>query len=1206
MMGFMVAENTRLDYQCLRQEGMRLLEALAGEAWTDFNEHDPGITILEQYCYALSELAYRCNFSIPDLLSSGGKKPAASLHSPATILSTRPVTLTDLRKLALDVEGVNNAWIEKVDLASPQVFFDRYGASTPLDPQKQLIVLKAGEGLEPVKLKGLYRVLLQPSPAADSAVIRAVSAKVGQKLHAHRPLGMDFVSVEVMEPHNIQVNASIEIGPFANADDILSAIQQKLATHIAPSVPVYTLAQRLAAGLPIEEIFDGPRLEHGFIDTGELLRRERKTALQVSDLVREIMDVKGVLLVKHLALNGKDWWLDVEAGKTPVFDRASSVLRLERQQIEVLACNANSPQAQASLALPKPKPEDLDMPAPVGRDRRVGRYYSAQHQFPAVYGLGEKGLPPGSDTQRQAQIKQLKAYLLFFDQLLANQFAQLAHVGDLLGFAENPQHTYFAHFIDDSSLGLDGVWREPDAEARRQRLECIVENPDSNDSASSIDWSRKNGFLDHLLARFAEHFTDYAQFQSPPNNAGLDPKQRLAQAKQAWLRQYPELSAARGTGYNIMPAEPLETYHCAGLELRLRHKLGLKSGEFYLVEHVLLRPVDADLGQQATPLLKDARCADPYSLQISLVFECKEQNDNFGRFVEQTVREETPAHLTVYVCWLNELNMALFGTAYHDWIVSLGSYSSISLQDKKDEQKKKDEQQNKDEQQKKEASFRLRDARDRLIDLLKIGRTYPLVDLPVEYTQMVAWGMSGTLTLSFSQPGVAYQLLDRDGKPLNPEVNATGNGSDLVLTTPKITNDIHFTVKAVKNSLALTLHRAIEIKVGLDKSLQAAIVGAAPLDPNATTPTPTDPRIVNYGASPQVQIEKSQAGVDYYLVCAKTGPAEIGDYELGDPKTTWKVISTRFVRGDSLAIMLQTQPMAEDTDIRILAIKTFDASEKQAEQRALLTITLPLKVRANPALAVTANLQGLDYAANAAAIIQGSQTSVSYQLFFRPIRDSEFVRDGTESSALLTINGITSLWVKKPSNPTTDAITALGVATAGNGGDLSLTVGGLKEDSLLVVVATKQHTTQSGKPAIPSSLQLAQAVAVLVKPEPAGTDYPLRLQAKTGAASTDGLNKEVVYSVLNGQPGVFYHFRLANSALDLGLPVYCHKDGKGIDELLVEVDFVVTGSLPSPLPEWDCPVDLTATATLSIRAVKAQTGLESVFERTVGVLLATT
>ena len=45
-----------MDYAFLRQEGIRWLEQLAGDQWTDFNTHDPGITILEQLCYALTDL----------------------------------------------------------------------------------------------------------------------------------------------------------------------------------------------------------------------------------------------------------------------------------------------------------------------------------------------------------------------------------------------------------------------------------------------------------------------------------------------------------------------------------------------------------------------------------------------------------------------------------------------------------------------------------------------------------------------------------------------------------------------------------------------------------------------------------------------------------------------------------------------------------------------------------------------------------------------------------------------------------------------------------------------------------------------------------------------------------------------------------------------------------------------------------------------
>jgi len=99
-----------MDYADLRREGLRLLERMAGGRWTDFNVHDPGITILEQLCYALSDLAYRADFEIPDLLADGGGDAYHSLHPPDEILTCRPVTLADLRRLVLDVAGVRNAW----------------------------------------------------------------------------------------------------------------------------------------------------------------------------------------------------------------------------------------------------------------------------------------------------------------------------------------------------------------------------------------------------------------------------------------------------------------------------------------------------------------------------------------------------------------------------------------------------------------------------------------------------------------------------------------------------------------------------------------------------------------------------------------------------------------------------------------------------------------------------------------------------------------------------------------------------------------------------------------------------------------------------------------------------------------------------------------------------------------------------------------
>ena len=94
-----------LDFEGLKKEGISLLQELCGKAWTDYNLHDPGVTILEQLCYELTELIYRTDFNIADYLT--GKEgqidfQKQALHSPQDIFSSHPITVNDYRKIAFD------------------------------------------------------------------------------------------------------------------------------------------------------------------------------------------------------------------------------------------------------------------------------------------------------------------------------------------------------------------------------------------------------------------------------------------------------------------------------------------------------------------------------------------------------------------------------------------------------------------------------------------------------------------------------------------------------------------------------------------------------------------------------------------------------------------------------------------------------------------------------------------------------------------------------------------------------------------------------------------------------------------------------------------------------------------------------------------------------------------------------------------------
>lgn len=87
-----------LDYETLRLEGIRLIQKLCGNVWTDFNPHDPGITILEQIVFALTDLGYKAGFGIESFLSSKDgtidyKKEA--LYTRDQVLRQYPVTSDD-------------------------------------------------------------------------------------------------------------------------------------------------------------------------------------------------------------------------------------------------------------------------------------------------------------------------------------------------------------------------------------------------------------------------------------------------------------------------------------------------------------------------------------------------------------------------------------------------------------------------------------------------------------------------------------------------------------------------------------------------------------------------------------------------------------------------------------------------------------------------------------------------------------------------------------------------------------------------------------------------------------------------------------------------------------------------------------------------------------------------------------------------------
>jgi len=569
-----------LDQQQLFALGLEHVRRLARRRWTDHNTHDPGITILELLCYALTDVGYRAAFPIEDLLASQGD-PAANAAAMAgqfftarQILPNRALTLLDYRKLLIDLEGVKNAWVFPVDLT---YFADTVKGTL----QRERSVLP---GIREVEIRGLYRVLLDYMDEVDTPEEReAVNARARRLLQENRNLCEDFVQVEGVAVQNFALCAELELAPEADTARVAAGILFAVERSIALPVHNYSLAEMLARGRTVEEIFDGPLLAHGFLDDEEVESAGLRTAIRLSDVISVLMDLDGVRAVRDIVINPEGttapladkWQVAVAPGQRPKLSREGSRLVFYKRGMPVTA-----PAAAVAEHLARLEEEERrkleeetadDLPIPLGRFRQPSRYTSFQNDFPALYGLGEAGLPAGADDRRRALAWQLKGYLLFFDQAMANACAQIAGLPKLFSLdPTNPtdpsdpsNHTYFSQKVE-----------LPDAEkiyqpgATPAQLAAVTEDPATYDE-------RRNRFLDHLTARFAERFHDYVAVMRSAFGASAA---SVVRAKRDFLKSYPALGAERGLAYDAglgEAADLWDTANVSGLERRIGRLLGL-------------------------------------------------------------------------------------------------------------------------------------------------------------------------------------------------------------------------------------------------------------------------------------------------------------------------------------------------------------------------------------------------------------------------------------------------------------------------------------------------------------------------------------------------------------------------------------------------------------------------------------------------------
>lgn len=569
-----------------------------------------------------------------------------------------------------------------------------------------------------------------------------------KKLMQSRNLCEDFLyGVDIIDTEDLVICADMDVEINADLEQIQAQVFALIENYLLPPVQFSTLQELLDQNIPTEEVFNGPLLQHGFLTEEAIKKADIKGEYYISDIKSLLMDIPGVINLRNLKFSvfknddlpspqQDDWRIKVSPNHKLRLSREKCKFLFYKNSLPLLAdFNESVNKLRLTQTLQnhlKFKNPENDIPVPAGKYRNLDKHYSILNEFPQVYGLGDKDLPGLSEkeiaeetlseeqTKRLAQVRQMEAYLTFFDQLIANYFGQLNHVKELLSWNEDVKQTYMAQYfysdkdaanlfdsfqwiknkVDDSYLNSIGLHANAENKSQCDYIKANTGLQHVTESYT-VYLDRRNRLLDHLVARFAESFNDYAvhMYALPDEMVKTDVavSEELIADKIQLLKNYPSLSSGRGAAsdYSLEDPDPLSTINLAGYAGRMRSLLGMniqqsqplkdldekeEEGGFYVVEHLLLRPVKD--GDQLISVCLDGNCEhcgdeDPYSFKVSVVlpFWLKRfENMHFRNYMESLFRNEAPAHVFLKICWVDPEEMGNFETAYSAWVKARAAY----------------------------------------------------------------------------------------------------------------------------------------------------------------------------------------------------------------------------------------------------------------------------------------------------------------------------------------------------------------------------------------------------------------------------------------------------------------------------------------------------------------------------------------------------
>lgn len=412
-------------YFQLQQKTLEELQRLSGKVWTDFNLHDPGVTLTDIQNYALTELDYRLGFPLQDYLTAPGRPfdpEAYGFYLPAHIFPVSPVTADDYRKYMLNaLPAIDNIWF----------------------------IPHTEEGKT-----CRYMVYAEKSAFNNQTDDNRIKQSIRDLYYRKRNLSEELEDIRFIERKPLFVHGDIHITSDVNSTQMLAEILWEIQAFLADYPAYYSPEEMELQGVSPDEWMEGP-LKNGLKIEFPLHGNDTET-----ELYYHLLSLKGVKAIHSFHLE------DAEGNIVNVFDRFYSIDipdSREKMYLKVWVGNTevNINLQQLPLYLRtyyfrykgkriQPDAESALSSLPEGTYRPIYEQEPLRNDFPHVYGINRYGLSSHEPARRKAQAEQLKAYLLLFDLIFVKGLDELEELrhwmqqttnlpeGPLLSFSPSP------------------------------------------------------------------------------------------------------------------------------------------------------------------------------------------------------------------------------------------------------------------------------------------------------------------------------------------------------------------------------------------------------------------------------------------------------------------------------------------------------------------------------------------------------------------------------------------------------------------------------------------------------------------------------------------------------------------------------------------------------------------------------------------------